>query len=63
MQQLQVFYYFTASDLYMGYYTKALSPESHCITTIVAKFGKFGYNMVPIGLCSSGASERVASET
>ena len=38
----------------MGYYTKDLSPESHCIITIVAKFGKLGYNMVPMGLCSSG---------
>ena len=38
----------------MGYYTIELSPKICNLATIVTEFGKFRYNMVPIGICPSG---------
>jgi len=46
--------YATALDLDMGYYTIQLSPKSKDLTTIVTEFGKFRYNVLPMGLCISG---------
>ena len=37
----------------MVYYTIDISTKSHGLTTTVAKFGKFRYNSVPMGLCAS----------
>ena len=38
----------------MGYYTIQLSPGAQDLTTIVTEFGKFQYNVIPMGLCVSG---------
>ena len=38
----------------MGYYTIRLSPAIQDITEIVTEFGKFKYNHLPMGMCSSG---------
>ncbi len=54
MQQLDGFQFATVLDLNMGYYTIQLDAESKDITTIVTEFGKFRYNMLPMGLVSSG---------
>ncbi len=56
MQQLLVdgFQFATALDLNMGYYSIQLDVESKDITTIVTEFGKFRYNVLPMGLVSSG---------
>ena len=37
----------------MGYYTIRLSPASQDMKTIVTEFGKFGYNILPMGMCAS----------
>ena len=54
MQQLDGFQFATALDLNMGYYTIQLDAKSKDITTIVTEFGKFRYNVLPMGLVSSG---------
>ena len=54
MKQLELFQYAKALDLNMGYYTINLSPISGNLTTIVTEFGQFRYNMVSMGLCTSG---------
>ena len=38
----------------MGYYTIRLSPAIQDMTTIVTEFGKFRYNLPPMGICASG---------
>ena len=54
MQQLEIFQYAIVLDLNMGYYNIRLSPASQYMTTIVTEFGKYRYNRLPIGLCTSG---------
>ena len=54
LQQMEGFTYATALDLNMGYYTIRLDPASKDITTIVTEFGKFRYNVLPMGMCVSG---------
>jgi hypothetical protein len=51
---LEGFQYATALDLNMGYYTIQLSPGTKDMTTIVTEFGKFRYNVLPMGMCVSG---------
>ena len=53
MQQLEGFQFATALDLNMGYYTIQLDAASKEITTIVTEFGKFQYNVLPMGLVVS----------
>ena len=53
MQQLEGFQYVTALYLNVGYYTIRLSPASQYMTTIVTKFGKLKYNLLPMGMCAS----------
>ena len=48
------FQFATALDLNMAYYTIQLSPKSKDLTTIITEFGKFSYNVLPMGLCISG---------
>ena len=50
MQQLEVFHYATALDINMGYYTIRLSSASQDMMMIVAEFGKFEYNRLPMGI-------------
>ena len=38
----------------MVYHTISLSPASQDMTTIVTEFGKFRYNRLPMGMCTSG---------
>ena len=54
MQLVDGFQFATVLDLNMGYYTIQLDAESKDITTIVTEFGKFRYNVLPMGLVSSG---------
>jgi hypothetical protein len=54
LQQLEGFQYATALDLNMGYYTIQLDPATKDMTTIVTEFGKFRYNVLPMGMCVSG---------
>ena len=37
----------------MGYYTIDISHEICNLTTIVNEFGKFRYNIAPMGMCDS----------
>ena len=43
------------SELYlnMGYYTIRIYPASQDMTMIITEFGKFGYNHLPMGMCTS----------
>ena len=54
MQHLVGVHYATALILNLGYYTIRLSPTSQDMTTIDTEFGKFGYNILPMGMCASG---------
>ena len=54
MQNLEVFQYETALDIYIGYYTIRLFTASQDMTMIVTEFGKFRYNRLPMGICASG---------
>jgi hypothetical protein len=55
LQQLEGFQYASALDLNMGYYTIRLTPGAKDMTmTIVTEFGKFRYNVLPMGMCCSG---------
>ena len=53
IQQLEGFCFATWLYLNMGYYTINTSPEICNLTTIVTEFGKFRYNIAPMGLCAS----------
>ena len=44
----------TTLDLNMWYYTIRYSPESHDMKKIVTEFGRFRYNCLPMGMCTSG---------
>ena len=54
MQKLEVLQYEIELDLNMGYYTIRIYPASQYMTTIVSEFGKFRYNHLPMGMCTSG---------
>ena len=52
-QKFEGFQYATALYLNMGYYTIRIYPASQDMTTIVTEFGKFRYNLFPMGMCAS----------
>ena len=54
MQKLEGFQYATALNINMGYCTLMIFPASTYTKTIVTKFGKFGYNCIPMEMCASG---------
>ena len=45
--------YFMTLDTLQGYYQLKLSPQSRDICTIVEPWGKFCYNILPMGVASS----------
>ena len=53
MHQLEGLKYETALDLNMVYYTISLSPNSQDMMTIVTQFGKFIYNCITMGMCTT----------
>ena len=54
MQQLEGLMYENTLDPNMGYYTIRISPTSQYMMTIVPEFGKFRYNYLLTGMCTSG---------
>ena len=50
LQELEGLQYASALDLNMRYYTIQLTLGAKDLTTIVTKFGKFRYNVLPIGI-------------
>ena len=51
--KMEGFQYATSLDLNMGYYHIKLDPDSRKLCTIVSPWGKYEYNTLPMGLCSS----------
>ena len=54
MHQLEVFQYANSLYLSMGYDTIRLSTAIQDMKMIVTEFGKFRYNHLPMGMCTSG---------
>ena len=50
---MEGFYYATALDLNMGYYTIRLDPEASKICTIIFPWGKYSYKRLPMGFGGS----------
>ena len=50
---LEGFQWATSLDLNMGYYHIRLDPSSKELCTIVLPFGKYEYQVLPMGLCNS----------
>ena len=51
--KMEGFQYATSLDLNMGYYHIKLDADSRKLCTIVLPWGKYKYNTIPMGLCSS----------
>ena len=54
LQTLEGFKYGTSLDLVQGYYQMPLDEESKKLCTIVLPFGKFEYQVLPMGICIAG---------
>ena len=54
VQKLEGFQYATVLNLNMVYYTIEILTESCKLTNTITEFGKFRYNISPVGLCTSG---------
>ena len=54
LKELEGLQYVKELYINMGYYTIRLYPASQYMTTIVTEFGKFRYNRLPMGMCTSG---------
>ena len=50
MQELERFQYATSLDLYMGYYTIRLDPQSQDMCIIIAPWGEYKYLRLPMGI-------------
>ncbi len=53
MQEIEVFFYATALDLNMGYYTIILDPDVSKICTIIFPWRKYSYKRLPMGIAGS----------
>jgi hypothetical protein len=53
LQELEGFFFATALDLNMGYYTIRLDPDASKICTIIFPWGKYSYKRLPMGIASS----------
>ena len=54
IQYLEGFKYATVLYINTEHYTIRLLPASQYMTTIINEFGKFRYNILPMGMCASG---------
>ncbi len=50
MQEIEGFFYATALDLNMGYYTIRLDLDASKICTIIFPWGKYSYKRLPMGI-------------
>ncbi len=53
LQEIKGFYYATALDLNMGYYTIRLDSDASKICTIIFLWGKYSYKRLPMGITGS----------
>jgi len=53
IQEVEGFTYVAQLDLNMGYYTIRLDPSSSKICTIILPWGKYSYNVLPMGVSGS----------
>ena len=53
LQSMEGFQWATTLDLSMGYWTVELDPTTKNMTTITTEFGKFRYNVLPMGFVIS----------
>jgi hypothetical protein len=53
LQELEGFTYATTLDLNMGYYTIRLDPTATRMCTIIFPWGKYSYQMLPMGFTGS----------
>jgi hypothetical protein len=53
LQEIKGFFYATALDLSMGYYTIRLDPDASKICTIIFHLGKYSYKRLPMGIAGS----------
>jgi hypothetical protein len=53
LQEIEGFFYATALDLNMGYYTIRLDPDASKICTIIFPWGKYSYKRPPMGIAGS----------
>jgi hypothetical protein len=53
LQELEGFFFATALDLNMGYYTIRLDPDASKICTIIFHWVKYSYKRLPIGITGS----------
>ncbi len=53
LQEIEGFFYATALDLNMGYYTIRLDPDASKICTIIFPWGKYSYKRLPMGIAGS----------
>ncbi len=53
LQELEGFFYATALDLNMGYYTIMLDPTASEMCTIIFSWGKYSYKRLPMGFGGS----------
>ena len=53
LQEIEGFFYATALDLNMGYYTIRLDPDASKICTVIFPWGKYSYKRLPMGIAGS----------
>jgi hypothetical protein len=53
LQEIEGFFYATALDLNMGYYTIRFDPDASKICTIIFPWGKYSHKRLPMGIAGS----------